>query len=124
MAEKKLGLLAARALLPALIAVSAIWFVDLFGVRESPFSILLLALSYLAGAAILLYVEHGMNAPKGAGFYTAYAGCVGLGAVAGLAALGAPAQALLGFAGLPLMMFVLPAAFELVMGMVKSVHAE
>ncbi len=122
--EKEIGI-AARALLPAIILTAALWFVNALGVRSSAFNAPLLACCYVAGFAILLYAEKGLGVAKTAGFYSAYIAFVLVGALLGTAVLRIPPlSAFTSFMLLPVAMFALPVAFELVMERVKSVQSE
>lgn len=122
--EVKPQLLAVRALMPAVIVTAMAWFANLFEVRDSIFNIPLLISCYLLGAAVIFYAQMGAGVKKTTGFYAAYLACALFGALLGVAVLRLPPAVLTGFMSLPLLMFALPVAFELVMERVSSVHAQ
>ena len=117
--------LAARAILPAIVAVVGLWATGVYGMRSTFANPLLLLGCYGLGFGMLLYAEKGLHLERTSRFYAYYSGLV---LAAGVLATSFLRQPLLAAANsflvLPLVMFLLPAAFQLVQERLKDVQPE
>jgi len=115
--------LAARALLPALLAAGGLWVTGVYEMQSTPANILLLLCCYLLGFGILLYAGR-LKIGKTPWFYLYYAGLAVFSGLLAVSFLKQPLAALYGsFILLPIAMFVLPAVFEVVQERLKNVQS-
>lgn len=124
MAEEDMKM-AAQALLPAILAAAGFWVSGVYEMQSTLANPLLLIGAYMMGFGALLYADRVLKMEKTPGFYAYYAGLAFVSGILGAAFLRKPLpDAINSFLILPVAMFVLPAAFQIIQERLKYVQSE